>query len=120
MKSSLISDPIATFDLTVVAQELRAEEPYLRKGQSARAIVHKADLRIVVIALQAGKVISEHHANATASIQTLSGHINLKVGDQDVDLLAGQILVLATGLNHDVSAKEDSVFLLTLGWSASR
>lgn len=108
-----------TFDLATAAHELRAEEPYLREGQTARTLIRTPDLRIVVVALKAGETISEHRANVTASVQTLSGHIRLQLPDRGVDVPEGQLLVLGAGLAHSVYAETDSTFLLTLGWQAS-
>lgn len=111
-------DDGVTFDLEAIARELRAEAPYVREGQTARTLIRSSDLRIVFIALQAGKTISEHHANVTASVQTLSGHIRLQLPDRSVDVPEGKLLVLDVGLSHDVYAETDSTFLLTLGWPA--
>lgn len=107
-----------TFDLAALVRELRDEEPYLREGQSARTLIRRPDLRIVLIALQRGKTISEHHAGVTASVQTLSGHLRLKLPDHNADVREGELLVLGAGLAHDVYAETDSTFLLTLGWPA--
>lgn len=109
-----------TFDLVTIAQELRAEEAYAREGRTARTLVRTPDLRVVMVALQAGKTIKEHHANVTASVQTLAGHIRLQLPERMVEVPAGQLLVLGAGLSHDVSADTDSTFLLTLGWPADR
>lgn len=108
-----------TFDLDTVARELRVEERYLREGQAARTLIRTSDLRIVVVALKAGKTISEHHADVTAAVQTLSGHIRLQLPDRGVDVPKGGVLVLGAGLTHDVYAEVDSAFLLTLGWPAT-
>ncbi len=117
--SSLVSPDNGTvFDFDRLGNELRAEDAYERTGQMARTLVHTLDLRIVVIALRAGKTISEHDANVTASVHALSGHLSLKLPDQVVDLKTGQLLALGAGLKHDVSAVEDSVFVLTLGWQS--
>jgi quercetin dioxygenase-like cupin family protein len=109
-----------SFELLTVARELRSDERYVREGQSARTLIRTPDLRILVIALQRGKTISEHHASATASVQTLSGHIRLRLRDRCVDVTAGQLLALGAGLAHDVYAETDSTFLLTLGWPVDR
>lgn len=119
MNTPAMPDHGLTFDLESVADELQAEDQYSREGQSARTIIRTSDLRIVVIALKAGKTISEHHANVTASVHTLSGHIRLQLPDRGVDVSAGQLLVMGAGLSHDVHAVADSLFLLTLGWPAS-
>jgi quercetin dioxygenase-like cupin family protein len=114
------TDQGVSFDLETVARELRAEEPYQREGHTARTLIRTPDLRVVVIALRAGKTMSEHHANVTASVQTLSGHIRLQLPDRGVDVPEGQLLVLGAGLSHDVYAEADSTFLLTLGWPPSK
>mgnify|MGYP003555145351 CR=1 FL=1 len=113
-------DQGVTFDLKTVAHELRAEESYHSEGHTARTLTRTSDLRIVLLALKAGKTISEHHANVTASVQTLSGHIRAHLPARGVDVPGGQLLVRGAGLSHDVYAEVDSVFLLTLGWPASR
>jgi quercetin dioxygenase-like cupin family protein len=108
-----------TFELASIAQDLRAEAAYVREGHTARTLVRAADLRVVLIALREGNVMSEHHANATASVHVLSGHIRLQLPDKVVELGAGELLVLGSGLPHDVHAQTESTFLLTLGWPAN-
>lgn len=119
MNAPTAPDRGVTFDLETVAQELRTEEPYRREGQTARTLIRTPDLRMVVVAVEAGKTISEHHAKVTACLQTLSGHLRVQLPDLGVDLPQGQLLVLGAGLAHDVHAKSDSTFLLTLGWPPS-
>lgn len=104
------------FDLAAIARELRAEEPYSREGQTARTLIRTPGLRVVVVALKSGKTISEHHANVTASLQTLSGRIRLQLPERSVEVPEGQLLVMGAGLPHDVYADTDSTFLLTLAW----
>lgn len=105
-----------TFDLAAVARELQAEELYQRDGQAGRTLIRVSDLRIVVIALRAGKRISEHQANVTASVQTLSGRVRLQLEEESAEVGEGQMIVLGSGLAHDVTAEVDSVIVLTLGW----
>ncbi len=109
-----------SFDLAAIARELRAEERYLREGQNARTLVRTEDLRIVVIALQRGNTISEHRANVSASVQTLSGHIRVQLPERSEEVPGGQLLVMGTSLPHEVYAETDSTFLLTLGWPAGK
>lgn len=114
------ADPSAAFDLESVARELRAEAAYLGEGQTARTLIRTPDMRIVLVALRAGKTISEHHANVTAAVQTLSGHLHLKLPDRGVEVAERGLIVLGPGVPHDVSAQTDSIFLLTLGWPAAQ
>lgn len=104
------------FDLVATGRELRAERQYEQSGHAARTLVRTPDLRVVLVAMRADGRISEHHADATASIQVLSGRVRTKLPSHTVELQRGQLLVLGAGLHHDVEAAEDSTFLLTLGW----
>lgn len=114
------SDDGATFDLIAIGRELKISEAYLNEGQTARTLTRSSDLRTVLIALGAGRSISEHHAAVTTTVHTLSGHIRLQLPDRSVELAAGCMLVLGAGLPHDVRADVDSTFLLTLGWSMNK
>ncbi|MEO6603023.1 MAG: hypothetical protein ABIQ16_24270 [Polyangiaceae bacterium] len=104
------------FDLGALAQELRAEPSYAREGHTARTLVRTSDLRVVLVVLKAGKKLSEHHVNVTASVYAMTGNLHLQLTDQNAALAAGQLFVLAPGLTHDVYAETDSTFMLTLGW----
>jgi quercetin dioxygenase-like cupin family protein len=105
-----------TFDLLAVDSELRKQVAYLREGHTARTLVRKPDLRIVLVAMQAGARMAEHRADETASVHALSGHVRLRLPEKVVELAAGRLLVIERGLKHDVEAVIESAFLLTLGW----
>jgi quercetin dioxygenase-like cupin family protein len=113
------TDQAVTFDLPSIAKKLRAEPTYAREGKASRTLVRSEDLRLVLVALEAGQSIAEHHASVTASVQTLSGHIRLRLPDRRVEVPVGRLLVLGPGVPHDVQAEPDSTFLLTLGWPAT-
>lgn len=119
MKNPVPQDHGLVFGLAAITRGLLAEEPYLREGQTARTLARSSELRIVLVALRAGKTISAHHANVGASLHSLSGHVRVRLPDRSVDVPAGGLLVLDAGLSHDVYAEADSTFLLTLGWPAN-
>ncbi len=102
--------PGARFDLGAVDREMRKESAYLREGHTARTLVREPDLRVVLVVMKAGARMAEHRADETASVQTLSGNIRLKLPDKTVDLPPRGLLVLEKGLRHDVEASEESAF----------
>jgi quercetin dioxygenase-like cupin family protein len=111
--------PILQCDLLEEIQNLRKEEAWLRgTGPSSKTLVKHADLRIVLLAMKKKMCMHEHKTAAKISVQTLTGHIRLRLPDRTVDLPAGQLLVLDQCVPHDVEAEEDSAFLLTLSWRA--
>ena len=109
----------ATFELGAIDQQLRDSDAYQANGHTARTLVRVSDLRLVLVTMRAESHIAAHRAAETASVHVLSGRLRLELPERRVDLRAGQVLVMAEGLEHSVEASEDSAFLLTLGWSGS-
>lgn len=107
----------AIFDIEELDREVRAESSFERNGYAARTLVRTEDLRVVLIAMRAGSHIKEHEASETASIHVVKGHVRVGLSDRAADLRQGQLLVLESGLRHDVEGAADSAFILTLGWS---
>ncbi len=69
---------------------------------------------IVLIALRKGAEMNKHKADGLISLQVLEGQIMFKTDEQTVELGKGQMLALHEAILHDVLAKEETIFLLTL------
>lgn len=112
-----LSVPLLQFDLGKEIDQQQKEDPWLRGvGRSSKTLVKYDDLRIVLIAMKADTQMHEHRAAARISLQTLTGHVQLRVVGHTVDLPAGHLLALDQCLPHDVVALKDSSILLTLSW----
>ena len=103
------------FDLESEISTLESHKPWPR-GVTSKMLLKTSDLRIVLIVMQAGAKMEEHHNDGRISIQVLRGSIRSRVQDQVVDLTPGKLLALDRSLQHDVEAREDSAFLLTIAW----
>lgn len=111
-----LADPLMALDLPAELARLRDEETWRRTGRHARTLVKDADLRVVLIALQRGMRMAEHHAPGRITVQTIVGRLTLRVAGQTIDLPVGHLLTLGPALPHDVEAREESAFLLTIAW----
>ena len=112
-----LDTPILQCDLLEEIQSLHKEDAWLQgTGPSSKTLVKHSDLRIVLLAMRKKMSMHEHRTAARISVQTLAGHIRLRLPDRTVELPAGQLLVLDQCVPHDVEAEEDSAFLLTLSW----
>jgi len=117
MIGDTLGTPILQCDLLEEIQNLHKEEAWLQgTGPSSKTLVKHPDLRIVLLAMRKKMCMHEHRTAARISMQTLAGHIRLKLPDRMVELPTGQMLVLDQCVPHDVEAEEDSAFLLTLSW----
>jgi hypothetical protein len=117
MIGDTLGTPILQCDLLEEIQNLHKEEAWLQgTGPSSKTLVKHPDLRIVLLAMRKKMCMHEHRTAARISMQTLAGHIRLRLPDRMVEPPTGQMLVLDQCVPHDVEAEEDSAFLLTLSW----
>lgn len=109
--------PVLQFNLQAEAEQLRRAEAWCcSSGPSSTTLVHHPDLRLVLVAMRRGVVMSDHRTVARITVHALTGRIRLRLPDRTETLAAAEILVLDRGIVHDVEALEDSTFLLTLAW----
>jgi quercetin dioxygenase-like cupin family protein len=87
-----------------------------QSGLYSKLLLKTDDLRLVLIAMETGAKIKEHHADGAISIHALEGTLCVHVQAQAQHLHAGQILTLAPGIKHDIEAREESALLLTISW----
>jgi quercetin dioxygenase-like cupin family protein len=107
--------PYMEFDLLAEVHRLKAEATW-STGQNARTLIKYDDLRVVLTTLQSGARMPEHQTDGRLSVQVLSGHIQVRASGRTFNLRAGGLLALDRGIRHDVTAVEESAFLLTLAW----
>ncbi len=111
-------DKIAQFDLPKEMADSEQKKPW-PSGIYAKTLFKKHDLRVVLISMQNSAHMKEHHADGTLSIQVLKGHLHVSVNGKSHDLPTGTLFTLGHSIRHDVEAKGDSAFLLTISWPSA-
>ena len=106
------------FDLESEISDLESHKPWPR-GLTSKTLLKTSDLRIVLIVMQAGARMEEHHNDGRISIQVLRGAIRTRVQNEAIDLKPGRLLALDRSIKHDVEAREDSAVLLTIAWPSN-
>jgi quercetin dioxygenase-like cupin family protein len=112
-----VSGKALTFNLGAEAAALIDEPTWRSHGHNAKTLVKHPDFRVVLIALKAGARVSEHKTDHCVTIHALEGRLRLHVPGSTLDLAQGELLALEQTTVHDIEAVEDSVFVLSLGWS---
>jgi quercetin dioxygenase-like cupin family protein len=84
-------------------------------GRSAHTLFggHDNRLRQTLIALLAGHRLDEHESPGEATLQVLSGRVQLVAGDRSRDAEAGELVAIPLA-RHSLEAHQDSVVLLTV------
>ena len=118
LQDGTMVDKIAQFDLPKEIADAERKKPW-PSGIHAKTLFKKHDLRIVLVSMQNAAHMKEHHADGTLSIQVLKGEIRVSVNGKPHDLPAGTLFTLGHSIRHDVEAKSDAVFLLTISWPSA-
>lgn len=117
--SHLLADTVLAFDLMRELARLHEESAWQHGDRNAKILVKEADFRVVLIALHAGARMEQHRAAGRISVQTLVGHLRMRVREETVDLPVGRLLSVEYDVPHDVEAVEESAFLLTIAWQGT-
>lgn len=115
-ESRRLDAPHLQVDLIHEAEELSRAEALRANGHNAKTLLKYPNLRVVLIAMRMGATLGEHRTRGHLTLQVLSGEVTFKCSGRDVHLGVGQLFALEEPLPHDVEARQDSVFLLTLTW----
>ena len=111
-------DKFAQFDLSSEIAEAAQKKPWA-SGHFAKMLFKKHDLRVLLISMEPGAHMKEHHADGTISIHVLNGRIRVNVAGKPHELAAGNLFTLGASIRHDVEALDDSAFLLTISWPSA-
>ena len=106
---------IAQFDLTREIADSQKRKPW-PMGHFAKTLFKKSDFRMVLISMESGSMLKEHHADGTISVHALQGTVRFTTQGNTYELRANNVLTLAASIKHQVEALEDAVFLLTISW----
>ncbi len=111
-------DRMAQFDLNQEIVDAASNKPW-QAGHHAKTLFKKHDFRVVLINMEKGAHMKEHHADGTISVQVLKGNVRMNVGGKGHELSTGNLFTLGASIRHDVEALDDAAFLLTISWPSA-
>jgi quercetin dioxygenase-like cupin family protein len=82
--------------------------------EKTTALFKSADLEVMRLVLRAGKSLPPHSVPGEITVQCIEGSIDVTAENRSHVLRAGQLLYLAGGVRHGVTALEDSSALVTV------
>src|SRR6201996_1803666 len=83
-------DRMAHFDLNHEIAEAATKKPW-QAGQYARTLFKKHDFRVVLITMERGAHMKEHHTDGPISLQILKGKVRMNTGGKPHELAAGNL-----------------------------
>lgn len=80
----------------------------------SKTIIDKPVGTLTLFAFDKGQKLSEHTAPYDAVVQVLDGCAGLTIGGEDMEVAAGEIIIMPGNVPHSVEAKEKFKMLLTM------
>jgi len=95
-------------------QNLAALVEYADDSIVSKTILDKPVGTITLFAFDKGQKLSEHTSPYDAVVQILDGKARLTIGGKDVEVVAGQIIIMPANVPHALSADTKFKMLLTM------
>lgn len=80
----------------------------------SKTILDKPAGTITLFAFDSGQCLSEHTAAYDAVVEVIEGQGRLTIGGKEMDVGAGEIVIMPANVPHAVHAKERFKMLLTM------
>jgi quercetin dioxygenase-like cupin family protein len=109
---------VAQFSLEQEIADAQRHRPW-QAGTFSKMLCKQGDLRLVLVCLDEGAKMDDHHADGSTVLQVLNGSIRCRAGRQSAELRTRDVMTLRPSIKHSVEALEPSVFLLTIAWPTS-
>ncbi|MEB2355562.1 MAG: hypothetical protein OZ915_10330, partial [Ignavibacteriales bacterium] len=114
LKERALTGPLLFFSLDKEIKKLKAESKSGKGDRTAITLQKSSEVRVVLISLRKDAALNKHKVEGPITLFVLSGNIKFIAGDSSINLKKDGFIVLDETISHDVVAKEDSIFLLTI------
>jgi quercetin dioxygenase-like cupin family protein len=108
------SNPVQSIDLRAARAQLVAEAAAAPNRHRQTTLIRFGNTTVALFHFSQGSTLPEHLTHGTVTIHVLEGQLTVRAQSQAHTLPAGQILVLAKDIKHDVHADQESFMLLTV------
>jgi quercetin dioxygenase-like cupin family protein len=109
----ILDAPWIFTDIEVVIEQLKSENAWQKNDRNGITVFKTDNLTVLVTILKAGAEIKENSVDGLFAIQLISGRAVVETGGSPFELHAGQLLHLHEGVEHSITAKEETVLLLS-------
>ncbi|MCL5769731.1 MAG: AraC family ligand binding domain-containing protein [Planctomycetes bacterium] len=106
--------PVHLIDLRKAGKRLLAEPPHPTQGHRQITLYRHGAATLALFHFGPGGSLVNHRANAVVNVHVMTGQVNVQTPQGTHRVEAGQMLVLAPNVPHDVQAVKTSRLLLTV------
>ncbi len=112
----LLSGQGLTYRLPDEISSLWQDLPRTSGQRSAKTLAKADNLRVALIALEAGAMMDPRAVTGGASLHVLQGRLKVHADGHVREVQPGELMVLSHNLHEQVEALERSAFLAMVAW----
>ena len=112
----VVSGQGLTYRLPDEIDDLWRDLPRTSGHRAAKTLAKSDNLRVALIALEAGTVMEPQALTGGASLHVLQGRLNVYAGGQPREVQSGELVILSQNLREQVEAPERCAFLAMVAW----
>lgn len=109
----VIDAPLLFIDLEKYERQLKEEDAWTKNNRNGITVFKSEGYTIVMTCMHAGTSIDDNVVNGIVTLHLLSGLAAINIGKESVTLQPHKLLALHAGIKHNITAKDDCVFLIT-------
>jgi quercetin dioxygenase-like cupin family protein len=111
-----LTAPLLRFALVEEGARLRTESAYLEGDRNGRTLAKSGAFRLVLVAFRKGAMFDEDDQRGTVALQVLDGRVDVRVGEDAIEVDAGEVAVVSPQHPWTAIAKADGLLMLHLAW----
>lgn len=109
-----LNAPLVEIDLNKFISQVKSETTWQDSDRNSITVFKSEKKTIVLVGMHAGATMDKHISEGEITIEVLAGRINFESSEKTISLGQGNMIALQAGIEHSVTAGEESFFLLTL------
>jgi quercetin dioxygenase-like cupin family protein len=112
--SDRFAEPERLVNLEEEARKLRGEPHEPIEGHRQITIAKRKGFSLLLFDFESGATLPDHEVDGEVTIHVLDGELHIDTDSNQHEVEAGEILILAPRVTHDVEAPVESRMLLTV------
>ena len=114
VKDRHIDSSILALKIEDETRRLKREPEWISGKENGITLAKYPHMRVVLVALRKGMSLREHAVEGPMSLYVLSGEVSIIVSGAAYEMSTRGLLTLRKTVPHDIRAKRNSLFLLTI------
>ena len=111
-----LNTTLQAFDLPSLIDKMKRNQSWTDGELNAMVLVKRPEKQIVLTALHEGTQIKSFQAHDSVTLQIIEGKLKFHTSKLSVTLDKGQLLTYHEKVKYSLKTREETVFLLTIGY----